>query len=400
MFKDVLHDQLGTWPLAYIPYGGADYGEIERIAADVGDGDDTRFHDAWTAAAERLIEEAHAALAQGHLASAHDAFLQAACCYGKSYHPLFGAPVDPRVRAGARRQIQAFELGLALAEDGSARLPIPFADTPLPAYFIPAARHARRAGRRPLIVITNGYDATITDPYFACVVAAVQRGYHCLIFDGPGQGSMLFEHGVPLRPDWETVIRAVLDVAVTLPDVDPARIALSGWSLGGYLAPRAAAFEARLAACIADPAQIDVGAGFRTAALDLGATPEQARDLGALPDAVLARMDDMLRRDRRLHWNVMRRGYWTHGVSDLRAYLASVQRFTLADYIGRIRCPVLVTRASADPLAAGAEAFYEALDCPKTLLHFSAADGAGAHCEMGNRSLLNRRVLDWLDDVL
>lgn len=398
MFRDVLHDQLGRWPLGYIPYGGADYGEVERIAAVVGDGDDSAFYDAWCAGGERLLDEAHAALARGHIASAHDAFLQAACFYGTAYHPLFGDPADARLLAGERRQRQAFELALALGDGGAARLQIPFDPVPLPAYLLPAV--GRQEARRPLIVFTNGYDGTVTDLYFACVVAAARRGYHCLIFDGPGQGSLLFEHGVRLRPDWEAVIAPVIDFALTLPQVDAARIVLSGIGLGGYLAPRAAAFEPRLAACIADPGQIDVADGMRAAALHCGATAAQARDLGALPDAVLARMDAAIRADRRLHWSVMRRGYWVHGVADLRAYLASVAQYTLRDCIGRIRCPVLVTRAQDDPIAAGADAFFEALDCPRTLLRFCAADGAGGHCECGNRSLLNRRVLDWLDDLL
>jgi dipeptidyl aminopeptidase/acylaminoacyl peptidase len=119
----------------------------------------------------------------------------------------------------------------------------------------------------PLLILTNGSDATITDMYFASAVAASRRGYHCLLFDSPGQGEMLYERGVRLRPDWETVVRAVVDLALTLPTVDPKRIALSGWSLGGYLAPRAASGEQRLAACIADPGQpsiADASAALRS----------------------------------------------------------------------------------------------------------------------------------------
>jgi hypothetical protein len=65
-----------------------------------------------------------------------------------------------------------------------------------------------------------------------------------------------------------------------------------------------------------------------------------------------------------------------------------------------IVCPTLMTTAETDPLAAGAQAFFDRLRCPKTLLRFSAAEGADGHCEMFNRTLLNRRVLDWLDDTL
>ena len=43
---------------------------------------------------------------------------------------------------------------------------------------------------------------------------------------------------------------------------------------------------------------------------------------------------------------------------------------------------------------------YEALTCPKTLLRFTAAEGAGDHCEMGNRPLYDQRAFDWLDETL
>ena len=35
-----------------------------------------------------------------------------------------------------------------------------------------------------------------------------------------------------------------------------------------------------------------------------------------------------------------------------------------------------------------------------TIMEFTAAEGAGDHCEMKNRSLVNNRVLDWLDATL
>ena len=397
MFKDILHEQLGSWPLGYIPYGGADYGEVARIADSVGTGDDGAFYQAWRAAAERRMAEAQAALERGHPHSAREAFLRAACFYGKSFHPLYGDPVDARLLEGARRQYHAFELALALGEEPALPLHIPFEGQTLPAWLIPACGAA--SGRRPLIVFTNGYDGTITDLYFGCAVAAARRGYHSLIFDGPGQGSMLFAHGLRMRPDWETVIAAVLDLALELPVVDRERVALSGISLGGYLAPRAAAWEPRLAACIADPGQTSPADGFRAAVIALGASPEQARRLGELPQDIVERMAQMVNADRKLRWSIVQRGFWVHGVDNLRAYLASIEQFTLAGRVGQIRCPTLVTQAQDDPIAAGAEAFYDALTCRKTLLRFGAADGAGGHCEMMNRSLLNRRVLDWLDEV-
>ena len=73
-----------------------------------------------------------------------------------------------------------------------------------------------------------------------------------LAFDGPGQGTVIVDQGITFRPDWENVVTPMLDHALGLPEVDPDRIALYGWSFGGYLAPRAATAEHRLAACISD----------------------------------------------------------------------------------------------------------------------------------------------------
>ncbi len=227
LFKDQLHDEFGTWPLAYIPYGGADFGEVQAVGRAVGDGDDGAFHAAWVAAAERVAAEAEATLAAGRPGSARELFLRASAFYAASYHPLYGTPVDPRLIAAFRKQTAMLDKGLALADPPVLPLRIPFAGTTLPAYLIPAVGHARDV--RPLLICTNGYDATITDMYFATAVAATRRGYHALLFDGPGQGEMLIEHSMPLRPDWEVVINAVMDFALAQPIVDPKRVALSGW---------------------------------------------------------------------------------------------------------------------------------------------------------------------------
>jgi hypothetical protein len=58
LFADNFHDEFGTWPLAYIPYGGADFGEVHAIAQAVGEGDDSAFYNAWMSAADRLTAEA------------------------------------------------------------------------------------------------------------------------------------------------------------------------------------------------------------------------------------------------------------------------------------------------------------------------------------------------------
>ena len=79
------------------------------------------------------------------------------------------------------------------------------------------------------------------------------RGYNCLTFNGPGQGDALWLKKMYFRPDWERVVTPVVDFALAHPEVDAKRIALVGVSQGGYWAPRALAFEHRIAAGVADP---------------------------------------------------------------------------------------------------------------------------------------------------
>jgi dienelactone hydrolase len=398
LFSDALHDDFSALALASIPTGGADFGEIQAVAQAVGDGDDTTYFDAWHAAGDRLVQEAASALANGHRSSAKDLFLRASSFYAAAYRPLFGEPVDPRLRAAFRKQIDALEQGFALSDPPIEPVRIPFGAGSLPAYLVPAV--GREGDVRPLIVLTNGYDATMTDMYFSSAVAASRRGYHCLMFDGPGQGAMLFEQGVRMRPDWENVIQPVVDFALALPIVDPQRIVLSGWSLGGYLAPRAASSEHRLAAVIADPGTSSIAGGFRGFAINrFGVAPADAANLGELAQPLLDSFEAAIKADRSLFWKVYQRGFWVHGVDNLRDYLRSAELFTMEGRAELITCPVLLTMAEHDVIAATTPSFFDALRYPKTMLRFSASEGAGDHCEIMNRSLLNRRVLDWLDEL-
>ena len=57
VFKSDFHDEFGSWPLAYIPFGGIDFGDIMGVAQAVGDGDDSAYHYAWDVAAPGGIEQ-------------------------------------------------------------------------------------------------------------------------------------------------------------------------------------------------------------------------------------------------------------------------------------------------------------------------------------------------------
>jgi dienelactone hydrolase len=125
---------------------------------------------------------------------------------------------------------------------------IPHEHATLPEYFHRVDDSGRR---RPLLIMHSGFDGSAEELHVDGGGAAVERGY-LLALDGPGQFGPLHRENLTFRADSEKVVTPVVDFALNLPEVDPAEIALMGISLGGELAPRAAAFEKRISALIAN----------------------------------------------------------------------------------------------------------------------------------------------------
>jgi pimeloyl-ACP methyl ester carboxylesterase len=246
-------------------------------------------------------------------------------------------------------------------------------------------------------LLTNGYDGTAEELYFANGAAALARGYNVIAFDGPGQGSVIIDDGVPFRPDWENVVTPVVDYALTVPDVDPSRIVLMGLSFGGYLAPRAATGEHRLAACVSDCGPYDL---FDTTLRRIpGPLARQVPDGNPTILRILDRLLKIVMSKPTAGW-ALRRNLMVHGLSEPRDYLRMAPKYSLKGIEQEITCPTFVCSAEADDLSVDAPKLYDALTCPKTYIQFKTADGAGEHCEAGARLLFHQHVFDWLASVI
>jgi pimeloyl-ACP methyl ester carboxylesterase len=394
VFSDALFDAQWLRTAGHGGNGGAELGECFAAAGRIREPDAESWFRAWAELGEGVLAAAEKSRAGGRRVSALTSYLRASNYFRAAYTFLIGVPIDPRVVDTYRRQRAAFEAAVALMNPTAERIGVPYGDATLHGYLFRAADEDRP---RPTLIITGGYDSTAEEAYFFSGAAAVARGYTCIAFDGPGQGAAIIEDGMVFRPDWEAVVGPVVDLAITRPEVDPSKIALMGISFGGYLAPRAASGEPRLAACIADPGEFSL---FEELQSRLPAFI--ARELRKGNAFVLALLDLLLRRRMRhttAGWGI-RRGLWVHGVKSPLAYVRSTRDYSMEGRAERIRCPTLICSAEDDEIGVTAHKLHDALTCEKASIAFLAKEGAGAHCEAGARSLFNQRVFDWLDAVL
>ena len=182
--------------------------------------------------ADRLNGIGQTAEAAGHTVSAGEAFLRASTYYGLAQWFTLGTSQPDRITAIWTQHKDAFESFLRNDAHPTEKLEIPYqTDLPIPAYALLVDDSGEK---RPWVILTNGSDGGYPESWAAGAAAALRRGYNALIFDGPGQNAMLFEHQVPFIAEWETVVTPVVDYLLARTDVDPDKLVLTGVSQGGY----------------------------------------------------------------------------------------------------------------------------------------------------------------------
>jgi alpha-beta hydrolase superfamily lysophospholipase len=362
--------------------GMANVGECLAIAAQITPGDRDSWYQSWAAFGSRLKEQADAAAAAGHAVSARGAYLRAAEYFRQAFFFHRDNLDGTQLRAAYHASVQAFRAALPLLQHSAWVLPSPW-----PGYlFTPAGPTVAR----PTILHIGGYDGTAEELY-ASAGPALERGYAFAAVDGPGQGSALYDQRVPMRPDWEHVVPEMVDSLIIKPEVDAAKIVLVGRSFGGFLAPRGAAGESRLAAMIVDPGQYDLGLAAIARLGDLGkrindpSADDQFNALLELP-AVRALLAPRM---------------VTHGASSVRAYITDMLSYTNAPTITQVTCPSYVTDNEADTVSTGqGQQLFDHLTCPKQFRLFTQAEGAAGHCEGMAPIVFWTAAFDWLDHTI
>lgn len=354
-------------------WGAAALGEIDQIGQKLRghEGDNDRWWQEWTEMARRIEGFGDAEEAKGHKLTAGAYYLRAAIYYfcGERF-----VPPSERKWETYRACLRCFGKGLERRYPQIERVDLPYEGTTLPAWFL----KADTAGPAPTVVMFDGLDNAKEMSVLFGGVEIAKRGIHVLAIDGPGQGEALRLQGIPSRYDYEVPAGAAYDYVASRPEVDAKRVAVMGFSMGGYYAPRAAAMDPRFAACVAWGGHWDYHESWvrRRKVQESGGTKLSAPGF-QLP--------------------------WVLGMPDMDSCMKKLEDYRLEGVAQKMRCPFFCLHGENDTIVPleFAQRLYDAVGSEnKKLQVLTAYEGGSEHCQEDNRQVGANIVADWLADNL
>lgn len=356
--------------------GGGNHGEIDiachpvrDAAAGGADAGTAVFFDSWLRVADQLVRNALDDEKLGRNWSA-SAKLFRACGYYLNAERLQSRDYAPRWQA-YRDGLNCFRRSIELGGDPIEFVEIPYGEDKYSALFI---RAPATSGPAPCVVSCNGLDSMKEQIYgngFAQALA--RRGISTLLLDQPGTGEALRLRGLTGTHEAERWASPAVDYLLTRQDVDPARIGMFGLSLGGYYAPRAAAFEPRFSLCAIMGGNHDWG-------------EMQARRLKREGENPVPHYWD----------HVM----WVFGKEDIESFMSWAPNMSLDGIVERITAPFLVTHGAGDrqiPVDYAQRSYDQAGNSlHRELRIFTERDFEIEHCGADNGTVARDYIADWI----
>ncbi len=391
-FKDQAYYYETLRTLSACPFGGADVSEVYATIKHIGSGREHEWHGAWEKTAGRIEGRAERLTDR---VSKGLAFFRAHNYYRTA--EFFLPPKDSKRPACYKKCIDTFYKGLECFEVKYEIMDVPYEGRFLKAVYYPGPPGAEE---KPLIMASPGFDGIKEELYFRLVEAAHKRGYSVLTYEGPGQGAVLREYDLKFTPKWEKPVGAVLD-AFLAAHGEPPRIILFGSSFGGYLAPRAAAYDDRIDGVIAYDVFYDFQEVF------INRIPSSLRGLIKYfldndRDGLIGPMFKLGSRfDPGLKWGLANMR-WTMGdyqPSELYRHLGA---YSLKETAGKITADILILAGDNDhfvPLKQ-VEDFQRSLVSAKSVTTrvYSEETGGDQHCQQGATMLWHEDMFEWLKE--
>ena len=388
MTTDTEHNAEHTWPITFpgnlrwsnamqivkgmVPYGAAAMAEIDnvrlRLKARAHEGDlDKAWKEEWAREADRVAAYGDKADAEGFKITAGNQYMRAGNYY---YSAERFIPPSEEKWAVYRKALRCYQGAMARLHPDIERVEVPYEKgLTLPAYFV---KGRGDAPRKPTVVLFDGMDNAKEMSVIFAGLDLAKRGFNVLAIDGPGQSEPLRLRNIPSRYDYEAAGIPAYDFVAARPDVDPKRVAVMGYSFGGYHAPRICAFDKRYAAGVAFGAMHWSVYDFVTS----HGVADPARASSST-----------------FQWR------WVVGAKDNGEGLEIAKKFTLEGVAQKVECPFLVVHGQDDRIVPvdAAHKLYAALGSKKKDLRiFTSEEGGAEHCQVDHRQLGVDFIGDWL----
>jgi alpha-beta hydrolase superfamily lysophospholipase len=386
-FKDQTYHHAVLRALNQVVAHGADISEILQATTKMSAGDEQSWYAEWTALAERNVARARSLR---NRRSRGEALLRAHTYYARAQFYL--PPEDAKRPPTYDLCRDTFYDGLATLGVTHEKIDVPYRAHRLNAVYYPAPKPVDG----PLIVFHGGYDTIVEELYFFLAATACSRGYSVLTFDGPGQGAPLREQALHFTYEWEKPTAAVLDTFLAAHS-KPDSVVLIGLSMGGYLAPRAAAFEPRIDGVVSYDICYDVRAAFGRD-IPAFAGSLQRLGLGKLVDRAAALK---ARRSPNMRWGLFM-ARWAFGIPGVFEMLDYLAPYTLDGVAENIRQDVLILVGAEDQFVPADQVskYQNALVNARstTTKVYDRASGGQEHSQLGAPTLWQADFFDWIEE--
>ena len=260
---------------------------------------------------------------------------------------------------------------------------IPFGENYLPVY------SSTGEDPRGTIVLFGGYDSIIQE-FIGLYKYFRSLGYDIYFFEGPGQGEVYMREGLKMTHEWEHCTGAVVD-HYGLSDVT-----VMGISLGGYLAPRAAAYDKRISKVVMCDLIYDF---YGSLLAKMGDKAKMLDDMVNHPKSLMwGLVNKKVKKNVFANW-LLEQGYSIfENVSTPCEYFNYIKRFNTRDISPMITQDVLVLAGASDLYTIYYDEQIKALTNARSVTGrlFTEEESADHHCQIGNIPLLLTTITDWL----
>ena len=270
------------------------------------------------------------------------------------------------------------------------RYDVPYENVKLP------VMHVVPYGESKGTILIHGGNDSYFEEFLFTVLYMQEQGFEVYMFEGPGQGGVMRIQGMHFTHEWEKPVKVILDY-FKLSDVT-----IIGISLGGYLAPRAAAFDKRITKVVAwsiFPCFQDILVSMQPQGTQRAfhiLMKLHARPLLNLVFGKKAKKSPII------DWGI-KHGCYAYEAKDAYSYAKKLKLYDIAPVADQITQDMLILGASGDHFIdyhlIGKEINMLRNVRSLTFRLFTDKEEAENHCNVGNGKLAIDEILSWITRI-